>query len=88
MLKGSVKALIYDLLNLIDNAKYESCEEIEQKLLKGTLITYLLDKYNLPCLSKTDTQEVSDLLKEKIGCYETNHKNGLIYLIETLLDFE
>ena len=75
MTKGNVKALIYDLLSLIDNAKSESCEEIEQRLNNGKLVSYLLDTYNMPCFSKVNTREVSDLLKEKAGCNETNYGN-------------
>ena len=86
MVKGNIKSLIYDLLKLIDNNDFESCEKIEQELKDGKLISFLLDKYPMSCFSKTDTQEVSDLLKERIGCNESIYENGLIYLIEILLD--
>ena len=86
MLQGNIKLLIYDLLNLIDNKNFESCKEIEKRLSEGNLIAYLLDKYNMPCFSKTDTQEVGKLLKERIGCVEKDYENGLIYLIDVLLD--
>ena len=86
MVKSNIKLLIYDLLNLIDNDNYESCEEIERGLKSGKLIKYLLEKYNLPCFTKTNMQEVVDLLRLEQGCHETTYKNGLIYLIEILLD--
>ncbi len=88
MLKSNIKLLIYDLLDLIDKNNYESCEEIETRLRTGKLVSYLLQKYKMPVFSKTDTQEISDLLKEKAGCNETVYSNGLIYLIEILLDCE
>ena len=88
MLKGNIKLLIYDLLDLIDKNNYESCEEIETRLRTGKLVSYLLQKYKMPVFLKTDTQEISDLLKEKAGCNETVYNNGLIYLIEILLDCE
>ena len=86
MLKSNVKLLIYDLLDLIDKNNYESCEEIERRIACGKLISYLSDKYPMPCFLKTSTQEVSDFLKEKVGCNEINYTNGLIYLIDILLD--
>lgn len=86
MVKSNIKLLIYDLLSLIDNDSYESCEEIERGLKSGKLIKHLLEKYNMPCFTKTDMQEVIDLLKLEKGCHETTYKNGLIYLIEMLLD--
>ena len=86
MVKGNIKLLIYELLDLIDKNNYESYEEIESRLRSGKLISYLLQKYKMPVFSKTDTQEISDLLKEKVGCNETVYRNGLIYLIEILLD--
>lgn len=86
MLKSNVKLLIYDLLDLIDNNNCESCETIERMLGGGRLVPYLLEKYNMSYFSKTDTQEVNNLLKEKVGCNESQYKNGLIYLIDILLD--
>lgn len=88
MQKSNVKILIYDLLDLIDNGSYESFGEIERRFERGNLISYLLDKYNMPNFSKTDTQEIGELLKERIGCVEKNYENGLIYLIDVLLDCE
>lgn len=86
MLKSNIKLLIYDLLHLIDKNNYESCEKIESKLSTGGLVSYLLKKYKMPSFLKTDTQEISELLKEMAGCNETVYNNGLIYLIEILLE--
>ena len=88
MQKSNIKLLIYDLLALIDKDNYESCKEVENGLKTGKLVPYLLQKYEMSYFSKTDTQEISDLLKEKVGCNETCYTNGLIYLIEILLDCE
>lgn len=87
-MKSNIKLLIYDLLNLIDDAKHESCEEIEQRLSNGKLITYLLDKYDMPYFSKTDTQDVSDILKSRVGCTNKHYENGLIFIVDVLLDCE
>ncbi len=88
MLKANTKLLIYDLLELIDNDNFESSENIKQLLSTGKLIPYLVSKYNMSCFSKTDTQEISIMLRDRIGCHEINFKNGLIWLIEVLLDCE
>lgn len=87
-MRSNIKLLIYDLLNLIDDKKQESCEEIEQRLNSGTLITYLLDKYDMPYFSKTGTQDVSDILKSRVGCANKYYENGLIFLVDVLLDCE
>ena len=88
MLNSNVKLLIYDLLELIDNDNFESCQKIEQDMKKGKLISSLLDKYSMRNFIKTDIEKVSALLKERTGCNEITYKNGLIYLIEILLDCE
>ena len=88
-MNSSIKFLIYDLLELINANKFETCTNIQQRLKSGEIVDYLLKTYAMTNLRKVDTQKAVELLKEKMGVFDNNlyeEKNGFLYLIEILLD--
>lgn len=88
-MNSSTKFLAYDLLKMIDSNIQESCTIIQKELDTGTVVQYLLNKYEMPYLKRVNVQETIDLLQQYRGVFTNEvyqEKNGLLFLLEVLFE--
>lgn len=89
-MNSNIKFLSYDLLKLIDSNIQESCTVIQKKLDEGTVVQYLLNKYEMDYLRKVNVQETINLLQMNRGVFTNEvykEQNGLLFLLEVLLEY-